>query len=779
MQFDIQQTISPFIASQFPEFYRTEGPNFILFVQAYYEFLEQRSEPTFSANGVPTSTNVLHQSRNLLNYRDIDNTLEDFLEHFQKKYLYGIPFSVIINKRFLLKHILDVYRSKGSIQCYRLLFKLIYNEDIEVYLPGNDMIAPSDGTWVLPHYIEVTRTSNLPQLVGKTIIGLSSNTTAVVESFITEPINNNLIASLYISNMLPKGGSFINGEKVINYDDLNSSNFAAIVPLSPIIVGSLTSLSIDNGGQGFNVGDILGIVHNDLSNNAVISFGINGVVRVKSLTQAFGSLNFSIKNSGFGITILPTIKVYPGNGNTAGNGASFFVGAIGNTQTVVYNTDVIANYLTTTMDAATYGFPANGAANLTSNVGVAFSYTSNTFGSLISLTNIQTGNGYTVQANVFVESIEDSLALPGTVTYNTSGNTVTGSGTNFTWYFSNNSFIRLRADAITFEYAVVKQVLSDTSILLYGPPQNISNGTSNFYVSPAIFPANFTPVDPLMASVDGSINGLNSLVNGIPSSGNSVVGTIDTVNSGKGYVEGESVQLYLYSGVNTPTVINGGLGYSNGEALVFSGGGGTIANGFITTDSNGSITSTTLIYGGSGLQSIPVVTVQTLHGKGALLSTTLSQFNQSSKVQARIHKTGVGVGPGYWSTTKGFLNSDKYIQDSYFYQDYSYQIRAASQLSEYRDILYNTFHPAGAELFGEFQLITKVAGSTSLVYEPITPSSAVVQWLTVDLDSITVDAANTTSIPTKYTVDEVLINIFTTDSVNYSADTTALRADQY
>ena len=128
MQFNIEKTISNLVESQFPQFYLSEGPNFVLFLKAYYEWMESEGQ-------------AIQQARSLFDLRDIDNTLTDFLSHFQQKYLYGIPFNVIANKRFLLKHILDVYRSKGTIQCYRLLFKLLYNQDIDIYLPGRDKIG--------------------------------------------------------------------------------------------------------------------------------------------------------------------------------------------------------------------------------------------------------------------------------------------------------------------------------------------------------------------------------------------------------------------------------------------------------------------------------------------------------------------------------------------------------------------------------------------------------------------------------------------------------------
>ena len=70
MQFSIEKKISNLIESQFPQFYQEEGPDFILFMKAYYEWLESEGQ-------------AVNQARNLFDYRDIDNTLENFLEFFQ------------------------------------------------------------------------------------------------------------------------------------------------------------------------------------------------------------------------------------------------------------------------------------------------------------------------------------------------------------------------------------------------------------------------------------------------------------------------------------------------------------------------------------------------------------------------------------------------------------------------------------------------------------------------------------------------------------------------
>ena len=98
MDFNKEKFISNFIENQFPRFYQEDGPDFILFVKAYYEWIESAGITEGDGYGGP-----VREARELLSYRDIDGTIERFLEFFQKKYLYGIPFNIISNKRFLLK----------------------------------------------------------------------------------------------------------------------------------------------------------------------------------------------------------------------------------------------------------------------------------------------------------------------------------------------------------------------------------------------------------------------------------------------------------------------------------------------------------------------------------------------------------------------------------------------------------------------------------------------------------------------------------------------------
>ena len=60
---------------------------------------------------------------------------------------------------------------------------------------------------------------------------------------------------------------------------------------------------------------------------------------------------------------------------------------------------------------------------------------------------------------------------------------------------------------------------------------------------------------------------------------------------------------------------------------------------------------------------------------------------------------------GKYTSDKGHLSSNNQrLLDSYFYQDYSYVIKSKTPMSEWRDVIKNTTHPAGFQLFGEVSI---------------------------------------------------------------------------
>src|SRR5580692_3457400 len=140
---DIFPQIDVFVRNQYPEFYQLNGPNFIAFVESYYQWLTEEG-------------NALYYSRNYYNIRDIDATLDAFLVYFKEKYFLNIQLGTAADIRLLIKRALDLYRAKGTQQGTQLLFQLAYGETPSFYYPATDLFKLSDGNWFQPKYLEIS-----------------------------------------------------------------------------------------------------------------------------------------------------------------------------------------------------------------------------------------------------------------------------------------------------------------------------------------------------------------------------------------------------------------------------------------------------------------------------------------------------------------------------------------------------------------------------------------------------------------------------------------------
>jgi hypothetical protein len=70
--------------------------------------------------------------------------------------------------------------------------------------------------------------------------------------------------------------------------------------------------------------------------------------------------------------------------------------------------------------------------------------------------------------------------------------------------------------------------------------------------------------------------------------------------------------------------------------------------------------------------------------------------------------------PGYYTSNLGFLDDAIYIQDSRFYQAFSYVIKIDEKLETYRSAIKTLVHPAGMAMFGEYDIRNEFDTGTSL-----------------------------------------------------------------
>ena len=89
-------------------------------------------------------------------------------------------------------------------------------------------------------------------------------------------------------------------------------------------------------------------------------------------------------------------------------------------------------------------------------------------------------------------------------------------------------------------------------------------------------------------------------------------------------------------------------------------------------------------------------------------SVILKSFQDATKEATAIINLGrQGAGQGYHLNRKSFLSSDKYLHDSDFYQEYSYQVLTSLPFETYRDTLIKVLHVAGTKPFGSYEGTTQ------------------------------------------------------------------------
>ena len=320
--------ISVKIQGQLPNFIKQDHKTFISFMEAYYEYMEQEGKP-YEIIG------------NLDHYANIDKTVNDFLQYFKKQFGEDIPEAVFqnANKPFVLKHLRDFYRTKGSTKSFEFLFRLLYKEEITLDFPGQNILRTSDGKYddnKVIKIIDSTITGNSSKLIGKSITGVTSGAEAIVENIITEIIGRYSVTTLSLSNVfgtfqaeenITDGTYFFEiGSVIIDTNITNAGSQYSVGDAIPIVGGGLgsggfirvsevntgwfNSVTINNGGTGYKNNDILTVNNGD----KLVIDGRSASVFVKEVDINGVILDVEIENNGSGYTGLPTISGGSGNG---------------------------------------------------------------------------------------------------------------------------------------------------------------------------------------------------------------------------------------------------------------------------------------------------------------------------------------------------------------------------------------------------------------------------------------------------------------------------------
>ena len=163
-----------------------------------------------------------------------------------------------------------------------------------------------------------------------------------------------------------------------------------------------------------------------------------------------------------------------------------------------------------------------------------------------------------------------------------------------------------------------------------------------------------------------------------------VIASISVKEGGQDYQPGETLYLKNADGTKNPT----GFGFLARVEEVDT------INSLYKTDEEiqlGSIKQLRIVDFGFNYASLDdwKIIVDTPFGSGASFDIELG---------------GVSRYPGYYEGTDGQLSSQKKLQDSHYYQQFSYVLKVESSYDNWIDTIKKIIHPAGMEVFGEVLL---------------------------------------------------------------------------
>jgi hypothetical protein len=255
--------ISSLVSAQFPEFVREDYQTFVSFVEAYYEYLETQVITDFQKLG------------------DIDNTLDSFIRYFKSELALNFP-TTLVDDRFLLPKIKELYISKGTEASYKLLFRLLYNKEIEVLYPATQMLRVSDGKWIQRISVFAQVNVGLPEnVLGKTIniVSTDRNNLKKIQVFI-DSYEPTAVAGIYEFFLLSGFTGTFNIGDLLNYSTI----------FTGVIIATTSTLRIDQPGKNFKVGQTYDIVGS----------GSGSVIKIESVDSQGGIKVAKFINFGIG-----------------------------------------------------------------------------------------------------------------------------------------------------------------------------------------------------------------------------------------------------------------------------------------------------------------------------------------------------------------------------------------------------------------------------------------------------------------------------------------------
>lgn len=131
------------VADQFPGFIQDEYPRMVEFAQAYFDFLARETE-----NG------------KIQDIRDLDKTTGNYINALRGEYSYNSMKFNFLDDREFIRVASKFYSTKGSEEAIKFLFRVMFNEEVDIEYPSEDIFKASSAQWVQEQSVKVVTIDN-------------------------------------------------------------------------------------------------------------------------------------------------------------------------------------------------------------------------------------------------------------------------------------------------------------------------------------------------------------------------------------------------------------------------------------------------------------------------------------------------------------------------------------------------------------------------------------------------------------------------------------------
>lgn len=273
----MSNSIVPVLANKIPEFVRESYPNFVRYIHDYLTWLEQ-------------DENFLNIVNNWKENNEPSLNVEPYVTAILTDMGFPSGQGLEIGKGLMLNVLRDFYLARGSESSFKLLFRVLFNEDVEVRYPREEMLIPSYAEYGERHFIFTSALNrnmrNFSAILdsvrenGGTIRGVTSRSTASIQDIFI--VYGQGTPYLQIEILEPLN-EFLPDEQAV----ISSSSTTMTEQIQPVL-----SVRVVNAGSGYRPGEIIEVAGSNLIGRAVV-----GSVRKSGIDQV------SIAASGSGYSV--------------------------------------------------------------------------------------------------------------------------------------------------------------------------------------------------------------------------------------------------------------------------------------------------------------------------------------------------------------------------------------------------------------------------------------------------------------------------------------------